>query len=1227
MTVPLTSVTGESGANGVALLFNSQLEWICRTLSGPDFGIDAQVELLLGQRPSGRVIALQIKAGASQFAEKTSAKDGWVFREGDLRLREYWLNHTDPVLLVLYDQATHTAYWQHITADTAVVTGKGFKVVVPANQRVDTTSYRALARLARPTPPDGLSELLRGLPPECGRWLLACDETDPDLARHVGAVLLEGRDAPERTVDRVTRGWGEAHQQAAWLAIGEFAIAYGATEAGGECFLSADQAPDAPRGSGRLRAFAGALLAGTDPGRARELLTNCLTIADSRLLAAVALAALDHGDSTAPVRVPSEVLDDPAGAAVEPTVQRFLADQRMRAGDLDAAVTHHEQALACVANSPDQQIALADALLKRASRTTTTLASADYRRAADLAETARAELRRWHGNSVPAAHLLMQIRIMAADDQSAFRVALPPPEGEAIEREAVSPQLMLGAARIAYDHCDVDRGDTFAAAIGADGDSVWQANLAAHRANAVKAPQSTREGAWREVLAVDDDPGRRIAACAQLAGLGCWPLTALDDINDAGLLTPGIYEVIHSYALRASGDTASALAELRRLRGSSLPAAEEYVQLLDAVGRVDDAVRAAEEAGTRFDYARLELLALGILIRAGRTDDFLAKGIELLGRPGLPYRLRHAVRTKMIDEHTVRKEWARCERLGQDGLREITDLQVSLGAGHANALTVPQSAAEDLAELRRQYSWMIIVTQFNQGRYDRAYRTLDELHPDARSTVEVTTWFDLHQLQDWTPDHIEMALSMAQRPEQPPELAGRILFTLMRSMPAGDDPVWTDIQERLRQAWQRHLDHEEPDLPPISPDQYAALLSASNERTAPAVRETWDGGAPVGSVAAAVGRPYLLSLAVCDAGFLPAVDADPEVYRQEVADAAASLGNPVAVETTALFVAAGLLHRWSMIAPEFSDALIPAPAFYDILLSQVQGRALVQDGVTVSGAHGGEPRVEPLTDDIRRQVIAQCRDTGDAAQSCQVISAPVSSNVDAEKPATTSGPWWASVALAGERSIALYSDDAFVRVRTRAKGIPTFGTVALLEALARAGRLTRSQTDDVLPRLFEHRVVDLPHAAILAASAYRQAPRSETVLIPLSRRATWTAVANDGAELVIGLVNHTESQRDPSSVVPLVYACASGWAAAFALPEVAIAKLLAIVLAYGTGVTAAAVDAVLPPVKMVASAYDADFLPHLRTFLIGVLTDATDRFRMTEDHAIRTVEHALNGHV
>jgi hypothetical protein len=96
---------------------------------------------------------------------------------------------------------------------------------------------------------------------------------------------------------------------------------------------------------------------------------------------------------------------------------------------------------------------------------------------------------------------------------------------------------------------------------------------------------------------------------------------------------------LHAYALSASGDDASAMALLRRLRDSSLPAAERYTQRLEALGRVDDAVQACEDASTRFGYARLELLALDVLTRAGRNDDFLIKATELLGRSDLPYRL------------------------------------------------------------------------------------------------------------------------------------------------------------------------------------------------------------------------------------------------------------------------------------------------------------------------------------------------------------------------------------------------------------------------------------------------------------------------------------------------------------------------------------------------------------------------------------------------------------
>lgn len=1222
MTTPLTSVTGDAGINGVGLLFNTELQSILRPLKDSDFGIDAEVELVLGGSPSGRVLRLQIKAGPSHFsdAKRTPAKDGWVFRSSDLRLREYWLSHGVPVLLVLYNIATRTAYWQHITNEAAVVTGKGFKVEVPAAQRVDASSYRTLARLARPAPPDGLTELLRALPARCGSWLLVCDETDPGFARRLAAALVDGREVPAETVVALTSEWDGEQQQAAWLAAGEYAIAYGAATAGAECFLAAERAADSQPGSGRLRAFAGAMLSGPDPDRARTLLEGCRSVADSRLLAAVGLAVLDHGVNQGPVPVPPEVLDDPDGAVAEPTVQRFLADQLMRVGDWDGAIAHHEQALVRASNAPDQQIALADALLRRAPNTAT-LAGADYRRTAGLAETARAELRRWRGDSTMAAHLLMQVKIMVSDEASALRVAVAQPEGEATPDEAASARLVLGAARLAYGRGDIEGGDTFAAVVDASGDPVWRANLAAHRANAVDAPVADRLAAWRAVLAADDDPGRRIAACFQLAGLGCWPLPALDEMAASGMLAAGIHDVLHASALAATGEHAAALALLRSLRSTSPPAAEQYAQQLASQGRVDDAVRACTDASTRFGYTGLELLALDILIRAGRTDGFLAKAIGLLGRADLPYRLRHAIRAKSIDEYGRRHDWVHCERLAQDGLREIMHLRTDLDAGRADALTAPDSAAADLAELSRQYSWMLVIDQFNQGHYQRAQQTLQELDPDPQTPIEVTTWFDLHQLQDWTPDRADVALRLAQRPGQPTMLVRRILFTVLQALPASEDPAFQAVQARLRQAWQEHADQHEPPAPPISPEQYVALAQASTARTAPVFQAVWQAAAPVGAISAVAGRPYLLGLAQQVNEFLPAVDADREIHRQEVAAAAAALGGPVVVETTAVFVAAAVLEQWSAIAAEFSDVMITAPAVYDVLLSHVHARALGQSAVTISlDSSDDAPRVEPVSEHIRQRILALCQAVGDAIQECRTISIPAPANVDDSDLAGAPGPWWTAVAAAADGSVPLYCDDVVVRARARARGVGAFGTLALLDALAGAGRREAPHTAQSVVRLFEHGVVDLPDAAALAMTA----ANGQTVLMTLARLATWTSLEDQGLATVITLANHPSVRSDLTRLAGLTYACASGWAAAFGPPDVVITKLLTVILAYSVGVTVEGARTVIPAAQMIAAAYEADFVPHLRTLLVGVLTDGTDQFRMTTEAATRMVQEALH---
>lgn len=211
------------------------------------------------------------------------------------------------------------------------------------------------------------------------------------------------------------------------------------------------------------------------------------------------------------------------------------------------------------------------------------------------------------------------------------------------------------------------------------------------------------------------------------------------------------------------------------------------------------------------------------------------------------------------------------------------------------------------------------------------------------------------------------------------------------------------------------------------------------------------------------------------------------------------------------------------------------------------------------------------------------------------------------------------------RSIPLYCDDVVIRARARARGVATFGTLALLDALAGGRRRAAPHTAQSVVRLFEHGVVDLPDAAALAMTAANgQTAPGQNVLMTLARLATWTSLEDQGLATVITLANHPSVRSDPPSLAGLTYACASGWAAAFGPPDVVIAKLLTVILAYSIGVTVEGARTVIPAAQMIAAAYGADFVPHLRTFLVGVLTDNTDQFRMTTEAATRMVQEALH---
>lgn len=126
--------------------------WISRDQTRHDFGVDLHFEVA-GQRgeATGRLIAVQVKSGASYFARPT--RGGWWYYPSDQH-RRYWLNHSLPVVLALHDDRTGLTYWAHVAPESMEPTAMGgSKILIPAAYVLDEHAFIVLRTIAnRPEP-------------------------------------------------------------------------------------------------------------------------------------------------------------------------------------------------------------------------------------------------------------------------------------------------------------------------------------------------------------------------------------------------------------------------------------------------------------------------------------------------------------------------------------------------------------------------------------------------------------------------------------------------------------------------------------------------------------------------------------------------------------------------------------------------------------------------------------------------------------------------------------------------------------------------------------------------------------------------------------------------------------------------------------------------------------------------------------------------------------------
>ena len=123
--------------------------WLFREQYPHDYGIDAQVEIVSEGKPTGDLIAIQVKSGVSYFSDET---DEEIIYRTDNKHIEYWSRHSLPVIIVLYHPEHNTCYWESVSDETIISTGIGWKINIPKSKVLTAESLDAFRDLTQPPP-------------------------------------------------------------------------------------------------------------------------------------------------------------------------------------------------------------------------------------------------------------------------------------------------------------------------------------------------------------------------------------------------------------------------------------------------------------------------------------------------------------------------------------------------------------------------------------------------------------------------------------------------------------------------------------------------------------------------------------------------------------------------------------------------------------------------------------------------------------------------------------------------------------------------------------------------------------------------------------------------------------------------------------------------------------------------------------------------------------------
>ena len=140
----MNEMTGRIGVYAVNRISAQLPGVIFREQIGGDTGLQAHLEMTEHFPQMGKSIGLQIRSDENERIERGAR--GYTCR-GDLAHLTYWLQHSIPVLVMVYEREADRVLWEVANADTVVIDNQEWELVIPGDQVYGPAAIPAISAL------------------------------------------------------------------------------------------------------------------------------------------------------------------------------------------------------------------------------------------------------------------------------------------------------------------------------------------------------------------------------------------------------------------------------------------------------------------------------------------------------------------------------------------------------------------------------------------------------------------------------------------------------------------------------------------------------------------------------------------------------------------------------------------------------------------------------------------------------------------------------------------------------------------------------------------------------------------------------------------------------------------------------------------------------------------------------------------------------------------------